>query len=208
MTLRDHTEKRSLRQWIRTQSLQLSNTAVLEKSRRIHTLLFSLPAYQRASLLVFYMAVPGEVQTEEMVRESLQQGKSVAVPCIDSATKTLRIAEIEDVDQDLCVGHFGILEPCASTIHEVPLNAIDVVIVPGVAFDRQGGRLGRGGGYYDRFLASLPSHVQKIGLAFAFQVVPYVPQLPHDVAMDMLVTEEGVICCQKVRAEGNIVSPS
>jgi 5-formyltetrahydrofolate cyclo-ligase len=154
------------------------------------------------------MAVRGEVQTTQMVRDTLERGKRVAVPFIETTTRTLRISIVEDVDRDLGPGHFGILEPYVEAIREVSPTLIELVILPGVAFDTAGGRLGRGGGYYDRLLATLSPAVPKIGLAFALQIIPCVPTLPYDIPIDILVTEEGVVCCQKVRARENTDSLS
>ncbi|RMF86283.1 MAG: 5-formyltetrahydrofolate cyclo-ligase [Nitrospinota bacterium] len=201
MTVKDQTEKRTLRKQIWTHCLRLSDEEALIKSHRIQALLFSLPEFQQASFLLFYMAIRGEVQTEAMVRSALQLGKQVAVPLVDTQRRGLRISLVTDVDRDLQPGHFGILEPRPDAIREVSPEDVDIALIPGVAFDRSGGRLGRGGGYYDRFLSTLPARVLKIGLAFHLQLVPCVPRYPHDVPVDMLVTEKEVIVCQ---AKGGI----
>ena len=95
-------------------------------------------------------------------------------------------------------GPFGIPEPAVSTGAISP-EEIDCVMVPGIAFDRRGTRLGFGKGYYDRFLCQLPATTHVCGLAFSLQIVEHIPNMPHDVRMQSLVTEQGVLFCGDTR---------
>ena len=95
---------------------------------------------------------------------------------------------VKDLRRELSPGPFEIPQPKKKCIREVPYESIDLVIVPGLAFDRQGNRLGRGAGYYDKFLAKLPKETPRIGLAFDFQVLKDLPTLSHDISVDKVVS--------------------
>ena len=128
---------------------------------------------------MFYVSMDGEVDTVPMIIETLKMGKRVAVPVTVLSEKKLYPAEISAL-KELSEGHYGIMEPKLESIRGVPLEEIDLVIVPGLAFDYKANRLGRGKGYYDRFLKSLPAKTPCLGLAFDFQVVEDLPVLQHD----------------------------
>lgn len=154
-----------------------------------------LPIFQRALVIQTYVALPHEVNTHALIRRLLQAGKQVAVPKIESAN-ALRQFFIANFSE-LAPGAYGILEPPSDSGRVASWNQfdLDLVLVPGLAFDRSGHRLGAGKGYYDRFLA--PIAAPKIALAFAFQIVDEIPIAAHDQLMDMIVTEEEVIDCSQ-----------
>ena len=163
------------------------------KSRSIARRLRRLDAYRRAKILLCYVSFDGEVETLPILRKALSDGKRVAVPAIVPPSKRLLAVEIRDADRDLSAGHFGIPHPRV-TARRVPLEKLDLVLVPGVAFDRRGRRLGRGGGYFDRFLGKVPEDVWKVGLAFDFQLVGKdLPEEKHDFPMCRVVTNKEVI---------------
>lgn len=141
-----------------------------------------------------YMALPQEVQTVRIIEQARQQGKRIAVPVVKGST--IVAVELPQEAARLRCGPYGIVEP-GETEPVIKAEEIQYVAVPGVAFDRQGGRLGFGKGYYDRFLAQLPAATYACGLAFSMQLVPYIPRLPHDVCMHGVVTEQGVIPCRE-----------
>lgn len=148
----------------------------------------------------FIGALPGEVETRKLVRALLDRGKHVACPRVVAGSRDLDQRRIESLD-DLIQSELGLWEPglgCA----KIDVAKLDVVLVPGLAFDRRGGRLGQGGGYYDRFLAQIRAHgaAQAIGLCFAGQVVDAVPQGPADVSLDWIVSLE-TIDCRKERGQ-------
>jgi len=156
----------------------------LEKARKsviIKDRLFKEKEFDKAQVVMFYVSLKDEVDTLMMIDEAIGTGKRVCVPVILKEEKKLIAAEIKDRKEDLERQHFGICQPKAGKVREVPLRDIDLVIVPGVAFDKKNVRLGRGHGYYDRFMRCLPASTKTIGLAFDFQVVDRLPQDPHDV---------------------------
>jgi len=115
-------------------------------------------------------------------------GKRVCVPVILKEERHLIAGEIKDRREDLESQHFGIYQPKSGRVKEVPLEDIDLVVVPGIAFDKKNMRLGRGHGYYDRFLSGLPKPTKAIGLAFDFQVVENLPQDSHDIPVWKTIT--------------------
>ena len=160
----------------------------LERSFKIHQKLFSLPEFIKAKIVFFYLSFDGEVETFRMIEKAISVGKKVAVPVIKRRTRKLLPSLIDNCDCGLEVGSYGIYQPKASRIRNIPLRTIDLIIVPAVAFDSKGNRIGRGLGYYDRFLRSLPHRIPSIGLAFDFQVLDKIPSIePHDFAVDRVL---------------------
>ena len=163
----------------------------LEKSMKsgiIKDKLFIEEEFKKAKVVMFYVSLKDEVDTFIMIDEALKEGKRIAVPVILKEEKRLIAGEIHNRLEDLESQHFGIYQPRQDRVREVPLDDIDLVVVPGVAFDRKNIRLGRGHGYYDRFLSGLPKRTKTIGLAFDFQVLEYLPQDPHDVPVSKIIT--------------------
>jgi 5-formyltetrahydrofolate cyclo-ligase len=168
---------------------------VMDRRRRsciISEHLWQLPEFARTDLLFIYVAFRSEVETMPLIRRCLAAGKQVAVPLTCSNPPSLEAYRLLDVDRDLVPGYCGILEPDPRRLPRVEPGKITAVIIPGSVFDRQGGRLGYGGGYYDRFLAEGAPAALRIGVAFELQLVDSVPLKPHDQRLDFLLTEEGV----------------
>lgn len=163
----------------------------LEKSRKsgiIKHKLFNEEEFKKAKVVMFYVSLKDEVDTYLMIDEALRAGKRVSVPVILKEEKRLIAGEIHNRLADLESQHFGIYQPRQDRVKEVPLDDIDLVVVPGVAFDKNNIRLGRGHGYYDRFLSGLPKATRTIGLAFDFQVVENLPKDPHDIPVWKTIT--------------------
>jgi 5-formyltetrahydrofolate cyclo-ligase len=153
--------------------------------------LTELDQIRRASTLMVYLGFGSEVLTDDLIRWGWGERKRVAVPLCRPASRELIACRIEGFGE-LEYGHYGIREPKARLIRPVLQGEIDAVVIPAVAFDRQGHRLGYGGGYYDRFLPDAP-RAERIGIAFARQIVAAIPADPHDVTMDRIVTEQEII---------------
>ncbi len=151
------------------------------------------PAYRAALLLHCYLALPDEAATEPIVRAALAGGKQVAVPAVGPADHQLLCARIDDYDRDLAPGYRGILEPPPGARRLIDPGQITFYIVPGVAYDPRGFRLGRGLGYYDRCLAGVKGRATICALAYELQVIDALPAEPHDVRVDLIVTEARVI---------------
>ncbi len=181
--------KKSLRQEMRTQLRAQSLEDRDAKSLSIQEKLFRLDAYRRARTVCFFVGMDDEVNTVPMIENALSDGKRVLVPLTNLENKELKLFEIRDIRQDLAPGVLGILEPDPSKAKKAEAAEAECVVVPGLAFDQKFGRLGRGAGLYDRFLASLSPSAFKVGLAFSFQVFPDIPQEEHDHPLDAVLTE-------------------
>ena len=163
--------------------------ARLRKSSVIRRRLFRTPEFKRALTILFYASFDGEVDTFEMIKKAKKLGKKIGLPRILRSRKTLVPMLLENLDKDLKPGPYGIKTPSGNSARRLKLKDIDMVIVPGLAFDRNNNRLGRGAGYYDRFLKKLPPGIPTIGLAFDFQVVNRLPETgAHDVPVSHLIS--------------------
>jgi len=170
---------------------KLDKHSELEKSRKsgiIKDKLFNEEEFKKADVVMFYVSLKDEVSTFTMIDEAIEAGKRVCVPVILKEERRLIAGEIKNRKADLESQHFGIYQPIAGRVTEVPLKDIDLVVVPGIAFDKNNVRLGRGHGYYDRFLCALPNDTKAIGLAFDFQVVEDLPKDSHDIPVWKTIT--------------------
>ncbi|MBU0483665.1 MAG: 5-formyltetrahydrofolate cyclo-ligase [Proteobacteria bacterium] len=160
------------------------------KSQEVMANLERIEKFRAAATILFYVNFRSEVETLGLIGRLIRQGKRIAVPLTDVAHARLRPFEIKDPAQDLRSGYCSIPEPDPDKLNKVDPAEIEVVILPGSVFDQAGGRLGYGGGYYDRFLVKEAPRACRIGVAFEMQVVPKVPLLPHDQKLHYLVTEK------------------
>lgn len=160
-------------------------------SRRICAALAARAEFRTAKTILFYVSFGDEVRTRSLLAETLVAPKRVVVPyCVGPRLELFRLEAIDE----LVEGTFHILEPRIElrdrADRRVELSQIDLVVVPGVAFDPHGARLGHGRGYYDRLLADARSETTRIALAFACQMFPEIPTKPHDERVDWIITEE------------------
>ncbi len=164
------------------------------RSERIQARVAVLPAYAAARVVHCYVAVRSEVGSRPILTALLVGGKQMVVPWCDNAGE-LTLFRLTDLEQ-LAPSRFGLLEPRTELrhlpAHQVAPSDLDVVLLPGVAFDRRGGRLGHGAGYYDRLLRHVRPDALLVGLAFECQMADEVPMLEHDVFLDAVVTENAV----------------
>lgn len=161
----------------------------IDKSLVIRDKLLELSEFKGAITILFYAAFDGEVITFEMMKESQKLGKNIGLPKIDKINRKIIPTLIDHVDKDLEEGPYGIQQPAHSTNRMLNLDEIDMIIVPGVAFDKNNNRLGRGQGYYDRLLGNLPKTIPTVGLAFDFQIVDTLPQQEeHDIPVSQVLT--------------------
>lgn len=161
-------------------------------SERIGTMLAALPLYRAARTVMFFLTHGSEVETAGMIAAALGEGKTVVLPRIDAETDSIRSCRITDLSGDLMAGKYGIREPIHGRCPEVPAAQVDLVIVPAVAFDRAGHRVGYGKGYYDRWLSSFTVR-QRVGIAFEKQIVDKIAHDAHDMPVGMIVTDRRVI---------------
>jgi 5-formyltetrahydrofolate cyclo-ligase len=157
------------------------------KSAEIEERLFSLPEFRNARTVLFFASFRSEVETLPMVRRALANGKRVVLPKVRRSD--LELFEVHDVERDIAPGAWGIPEPRES--RPVRVEDIDLIVVPGAAFDERGNRIGYGAGFYDKLLPLYRGRT--VALAFELQMVSAVPAAAHDIPVHMIVTEKRVI---------------
>ncbi len=145
--------------------------------------------FAKARCICIYVSLPIEVDTRPLIDKSLKLGKKILVPLAEPRTKQLKFYEIKNRRKDLKKGAYGILEPIRGKVKPAVIKEAELVIVPGVVFDKRNHRIGRGAGFYDRFLKKVGKKIPKVGLAFSFQVVDRVPTAKHDYRLDKVITD-------------------
>ncbi len=159
-----------------------------QKSIRIYHHLIQDPILKRSVAFFTFLGFKNEIDTMRLVYWGLSQGKIVVAPRVDFKSKQIELYQILLPSRDLKIGAFGIPEPDPKKCKPVSISSLDLLIVPGLAFDRSGGRLGRGAGYFDRFLAQC-KNIPKIGIAFREQMISQVPLEAHDIRMDQVICD-------------------
>lgn len=188
-------DKKKLRERIKNQRDALPDKIREEKSQRIAHRFLSLPEFQSARCIMCYVTFQSEVDTIPIIESSLNQRKMVTVPLAEKTHRRLLISEVRDINRELVPGSYGIREPAENFRRIISSRLLDLMIIPGVAFDFHGNRLGYGGGYYDRLLKTLSSGVPLIALAYDLQVVEEIPAKHHDIKVYKIVTESRLINC-------------
>ena len=182
------TQKQLLRQRMKTRRQALSEAQRQAYAQRMLEHLTQWERFRSLTLLHTFLSLPEEPCTQEIVEYCWQAGKKVAVPIVEKGVTTLEHSLLSSWSH-VEAGPLGILQPKLEFRETVSLEQIALILVPGLAFDRQGGRLGYGGGFYDRFLPQTQGF--RLGVAFHFQLLEQVPQSQHDLPMDGILTEEG-----------------
>ena len=159
-------------------------------SARVQSALLGAAFYHDSRAIVLYSALGNEVSTEQIFDDALAAGREVFYPRLDHARHTLSLCKVES-RSDLVPGAYGILEPETPSMDIASLPPC-VVVVPGVAFTREGERIGRGGGHYDRMLAEFPAHAIRVGLAYSFQLLDRIAQSQWDQRLNFVVTESAI----------------
>ncbi|WPD24381.1 MAG: 5-formyltetrahydrofolate cyclo-ligase [Candidatus Electrothrix scaldis] len=180
---------------------QLEASQRRSKSEHIQARLLEQPIIHDAGHLFIYVHFRSEVETLRLIEHCLAAGKKVSVPVTLRKESRLLAVQLTDPTTQLAPGCFGILEPTAEQIARATIDPADIeaVLVPGSVFDSYGGRLGYGGGYYDRFLTQDAPQARRIGLAYSLQMVEQVPMEAHDQYMDILITEQQIYDCRNLR---------
>ena len=179
--------KQELRQDILKKRNNLTSFEIKGKSEKIKQLLFSLPEYKNSKKILYYVSFGSEVNTHNMIKESLKT-KKVVVPKIKEQNLILsRIYSFSELSNS----SYNILEPVKTK--RIDEKKIDLIIVPGIAFDKKGNRIGYGKGYYDKLLKKL--NAKKIALSFEMQLINNIPKQKHDVSVDMIISEKKIYNC-------------
>jgi 5-formyltetrahydrofolate cyclo-ligase len=179
--------KKQIRLAMKERLAVLTGEEYLAFNAGIREKFLGLGLVEHARMVMIYYSINQEVETLSIIRELVQRGKKVALP-VCTLEKNLLAGMIKDLEE-LVPGKFGLMEPERGGPLLSPCE-LDLVVVPGIAFDKQGNRLGHGAGYYDRFLTQT-THGYKLGLGYEFQVLEQLPVEPHDIPLDGLLTSGG-----------------
>ena len=179
-------DKTELRKKIRELKRAVSAEEKLRRSEAVMRRVEALPEFEKARVVLLYWSMADEVQTHEFVNRWYDK-KVLLLPCVEGDDLLLR--QYTGPECLVAGEQFGIGEPAATLPVFTELERVEMIVVPGVAFDRTGNRMGRGRGFYDRLLKSTPNAV-KVGVAYDFQMIESVPVEPHDVKMDRVISEK------------------
>jgi 5-formyltetrahydrofolate cyclo-ligase len=149
-----------------------------------------LDHYKHSKEILAYFPFRSEIDTTIIIRRALKQGKKIILPRVSG--KKLDLYYINNLTTDLCPGSFDIMEPIPAKCKASPYRTIDLILVPGVGFDRNFNRLGYGGGFYDKLLEKLPVKTPRIALAFNLQIIESIPAMAHDLKVDIIITEKEI----------------
>jgi 5-formyltetrahydrofolate cyclo-ligase len=193
--------KNKIREDLLKQRDAITSEQKILKESAIEERLFCQDAFKQAKNVLLYVSFRSEVDTRRYLDDVIKLNKKLILPVVDSKHGKLNLYEVSDVS-DLEPGYMGILEPRKRADMSVSLKDIDLVIIPGTGFDRDGNRLGYGGGYYDKLLSyeskqlsRVDKHITIIALAFEEQIGENIPAEPHDIKVDMIVTDKRLIKC-------------
>ncbi|MBB6284859.1 5-formyltetrahydrofolate cyclo-ligase [Geobacillus subterraneus] len=184
--------KQELRRRMLDRLRQLSAAEKQAYDRQIAAYLYQWPQWQEAQVIAITVARGTEVDTVPIIERAWQEGKTIGVPKCNPMTKTMTFRRIASFAQ-LEKAYAGLLEPIEEQTTVIDRGEFDLIIVPGVCFTKTGYRIGYGGGYYDRYLPGVAAATA--ALAYSFQVVEDIPVEDHDVPVEFMITDRGVIHC-------------
>jgi len=188
--------KQQIRKQIIAAREQLSAAVRAAHSSAIIERLMQLPEYQQAETVLGYMNFGAEFSSDLWVEKVLAEGKRLALPKVNHHTDQLDLYWVDDLENQLAAGLWGIREPVVERCERLGnLNEVDFALLPGVAFARDGARLGYGRGFYDKLLANMAQRPVLAAAAFALQVAESIPQEATDVKVEWIITEQETIAC-------------
>ncbi|MGD2149377.1 MAG: 5-formyltetrahydrofolate cyclo-ligase [Desulfobacterales bacterium] len=185
--------KNEIRSNIAKKLNELSDSEIEKNITKIENRLFEFANFLEANIVLLYINSTSEVNTRKILERCLNYKKIVILPAFDTAKYEMKLMKIDNLDTDLIPGARGILEPDSSRCNVVPIECIDIAIIPGVAFDEKGGRIGSGDGYYDRLIPKLSITTRKVALTFENQIIPQIQMESHDKYVDIIITEKRII---------------
>ena len=192
--------KAQLRRELQNCLLSITSEQRNEKSRKACQNLVSIPQFQSASTVMMFLSLPHEVDTSEAILNAWQLGKAVAVPKVSWQQRHMIAVQINSLETGILTEASGLQNPIAGV--PVAFEEIDLVVTPGLGFDKKGNRLGRGGSYYDRFFANTELKASRCGFGFEEQLVEKIPVAEHDEPVDIVVTEKEIIYIKESREAG------
>lgn len=186
-------KKRDLRNHIAKILGAISDKDLTEYTRKIENRLFEFANFLEAKITLLYIHHNSEVNTREIIKRSFDYHKIVVLPAFNPEKFEMKLFKVDNLDTDLILGERGIQEPHPSRCKNISIDVIDIAIIPGVAFDEKGGRIGSGEGYYDRLIPNFPVTTRKVALALESQLIQQAPMGSNDKHVDIIITEERII---------------
>jgi 5-formyltetrahydrofolate cyclo-ligase len=186
-------KKQDLRKKIEKKLNSLSRENIRKKLNRIENQLFEFANFQEAQVTLFYISQPNEVETRQLLKRCKQESKGIVLPLFNSSPNGVQLFKVFDMNSDLKPGPGNVLEPDPERCKPVNIGDIDIAIIPGIAFDEKGARLGDGSGKYDRFIPKLPITARKVAVALEEQIASSVPMESHDKYVDIIITDKRII---------------
>ena len=186
-------KKREIREDMAKKLKEFSAGELIEKTRGIEERLFEFANFLEAKVVLLYMHTNGEVVTNDIIKRCFESDKIVVLPAFDTTKHTMQLMRVDNLDSDLKPGPRGVLEPDPERCKIVPIDCIDIAIIPGVALDEKGGRIGSGEGCYDRLIPKLSITTRKVALALESQIIQQAPVETHDKHVDIVITEKRII---------------
>ena len=171
----------------------LSEEELAQKYAKIEHKLFEFANFMEAQLAFIYTPVSNEVPTEEIIKKTLQIEKGLALPVFTDAKNAINLYKISNYGKDLVTSEADILEPNPDRCKKISLDEVDIAIIPGLAFDDKGGRIGFGNSYYSKMITKLPETCRKVSLAYEEQVVDQIQMESRKYTVDIIITDERVI---------------
>ncbi len=185
--------KEEIRNDIAKRLAALSDSAVEAKARQIENRLFEFANFLEANIVLLYIHSANEVISRNIIERCFDYNKIVILPAFDIYTYEMKLMKVDNLETDLKLGPRGIFEPDEMHCNVVPIECIDIAIIPGAAFDEKGGRIGSGEGYYDRLIPKLSITTRKVALAFENQITQQIQMESHDKHVDIIITEKRII---------------
>jgi 5-formyltetrahydrofolate cyclo-ligase len=183
--------KKEIRNGIIKNRDMLDQVAKMDMDNEIFDKFVKSDFYKKAKVIFAFVSFGSEVDTKKIIEYSIKDNKIICVPRVKSMEEGFDIYRIRSLE-DLEPGFYGILEPKASC-ERIDYESIDFILMPGVAFDRAGGRIGYGGGFYDRYLSKLNKAIPQIAIAYSLQIVDEIPMDLHDMSIGGIITEQEII---------------
>jgi len=185
--------KSELRKTIQNRLTELTDQETAEKTEAIENRLFEFANFLESKIVLLYLNNTSEVDTRKILKRAYQYNKIVVLPVFGDNRPGVKLYKIDDIKSDLKAGPGGVIRPDINRCKRVPIDRIDIAIIPSIALDEKGGRIGTGRGNYDRLIPKLAITTRKVSLALEDQIVPQIPMESHDKHVDIIITEKRTI---------------
>lgn len=186
-------KKREIRSGIASLIAGLSKAELKKKTLAVKKRLFEFANFLEAKIPLLYVNTDDEVDTRDIIKTSYSYNKIVVLPAFNKNNREMTFYKVDDLETELKIGVREVAEPDPEQCKIVPVDRVDIAIIPAIALDEKGGRIGTGRGYYDRIIPKLAATTRKVALAFEEQIIAQVPMQSHDKHVDIIITDERVI---------------